>query len=132
MSFGSGTNWDVTLDRDANRLYLTLDGFLDEDAAAAAADATIAGAKELDDGFELINDLSEFQPGDQAAMKHIERGKAGIAANGVDAVVRVVAESTTGQMQFDRAGEDKETYELAMADSVETAERLLDERRQQA
>jgi hypothetical protein len=64
-------------------------------------------------------------------MKHIERGKKGIAENGVSAVVRVMAESTTGQMQFDRAGEDEENYQLAMADSQEKAEKLLDKRRKQ-
>jgi hypothetical protein len=34
-------------------------------------------------------------------------------------------------MQFDRAGEDAESYQLAMADSVEKAEKLLDDRRKQ-
>lgn len=42
-----------------------------------------------------------------------------------------MAESTTGQMQFDRAGEDEESYRLAMADSVQKAEKHLVKRRQQ-
>ena len=126
-----GTNWSVSLDESKNRLYLTLAGHIDESGAAAAADATIEGAKRLEEGFDLITDLSDFQPSDPEAMKHIERGKKGIAKHGVSAVVRVMAESTTGQMQFDRAGEDEESYQLAMADSQEKAEKLLDERRKQ-
>ena len=126
-----GRNWSVTIDEGKNRLWLALTGHIDESEAEAAADATIEGARRLDDGFDMINDLSEFQPGDPAAMEHIERGKKGIARNGVAAVVRVMAESTTGQMQFDRAGEDAESYQLAMADSVEKAEKLLDDRRKQ-
>jgi hypothetical protein len=41
-------------------------------------------------------------------------------------------ESTTGQMQFDRAGEDAEEYQLAKTDSIRKAEKLLDKRRQEA
>jgi hypothetical protein len=128
----SGENWDVDADRGENRIYLTLDGYLDGESAQAAADATIAGAEALDSGFEMITDLSNFQPADTDAMEHIERGKRGIAEHGVAAVVRVTAESTTGQMQFDRAGEDEESYQVAMADSVATAEKLLDKRTQEA
>ena len=129
--FKSGTNWEVDIDRGKNRLYLELDGFLDSDSAGAAANATIEGAEELDEGFDMINDLSNFQPSDTAAMDHIERGKRGIAKHGVAAVVRVTSESTTGQMQFDRAGEDEESYQLAMADSQSNAEKLLDKRREE-
>jgi hypothetical protein len=46
------------------------------------------------------------------------------------AAVRVVSESTTGQMQFDRAGDSVEDYQLAKADTVEDAERLLEKRRE--
>lgn len=130
MPFRSGENWEVDADHEKNRLYLELDGFLDSDAAGDAADATIAGAEALDEGFDMVTDLSNFQPSDEEAMKHIERGKKGIAKHGVAAVVRVMSESTTGQMQFDRAGEDKESYQLAMADSQEKAEKLLDKRGQ--
>jgi len=132
MAWKSGESWKVGIDEAKNRLYLELDGHLSVSAAGDAADATIEAAERLDDGFDMINDISTFQPGDPEAMEHIERGKEGIAKNGVAAVVRVMAESTTGQMQFDRAGEDKESYQLAMADSREQAEKLLDRRRQQA
>jgi hypothetical protein len=132
MPYKSGESWEVDIDQGTNRLYLELDGYLESDAAAAAADATIEGAKKLDPGFDMINDLSNFQPSDEEAMDHIERGKKGIAKHDVAAVVRVMSESTTGQMQFDRAGEDEESYQLAMADSQEKAEKLLDKRREQA
>jgi len=126
-----GENWSVSIDASKNRLYLALTGHVGEAEAAAAADATIEGAERLDGGFDLVTDLSDFQPGDPEAMKHVERGRKGVAANGVSAAVRVTDESTTGQMQFDRAGEDAESYQLAMADSTEKAEKLLDERRKQ-
>jgi len=91
-----GTNWAVSTDVEANRLWLALTGHITEAGAEAGAeaatDATIEGAWRLDEDFDTINDLSEFQPGDPEAMEHIERGKSGIACNGVAAVVRVMAE----------------------------------------
>jgi hypothetical protein len=121
-------NWNVDVDTAKNRLYLTLGGKLSEREAAAAADATIEGAERLDAGFEMVNDISEFKPSGKPVDEQIKRGKVGVARNGVDAVVRVVPESTTGEMQWDRAGGGSETYQLAKADSAEQAEKLLESR----
>jgi len=125
-------DWNVDIDQEKNRLYLTLTGHLSAEAAEQAADAVIDASARLDPGFDEVNDMSEFEPAASEAMEEIERGKRGIVENGVEAVCRVVAESTTGQMQFDRAGEGAEEYALAKAESVEEAERLLDQRRQDA
>jgi hypothetical protein len=122
--------WNVETDEEKNRLYLSLDGHFEVEEVAEAADEVIAAAERLDPGFDEINDMSGFEPADQEAMDHIERGKRGITENGVAAVCRVVSESTTGQMQFDRAGEGEEAYQLAKTDSVEKAEKLLDARRE--
>jgi hypothetical protein len=121
--------WEVRSDESKNRVYLTLGGQLSVEEAADAADAVIAESEGLDPGFDMINDMSTFQPTDEAVLEEIERGKRGIVQNGVVATVRVVAESTTGQMQFDRAGEENEEYAVAKAESVEQAEKLLDKRR---
>ncbi|WP_136718070.1 hypothetical protein [Halorientalis salina] len=122
--------WNVDTDEEKNRLYLSLDGHFEVEEVAEAADAVIEAAERLDPGFDEINDMSGFEPADQEAMDHIERGKRGITENGVAAVCRVVSESTTGQMQFDRAGEGEEDYQLAKTDSIEKAEKLLDARRE--
>jgi hypothetical protein len=124
-------NWNVDIDESKNRLYLSLEGHLTVDEVEAAADAVIEAAERLDEGFDEVSDLRGFEPADPAAMDHIKRGKRGIAENGIAAVCRVVSDSTTGQMQFDRAGEDEEEYQLAKTDSVEKAEKLLDKRRKQ-
>jgi hypothetical protein len=123
--------WKVSTDESKNRLYLTLDGQLSLEEVETAADAVIEASAELEPGFDQVNDMSGFQPTDPEALEHIERGKRGIVENGVAATCRVVSESTTGQMQFDRAGEDQEEYALAKAESYEEAEKLLDKRRAQ-
>jgi hypothetical protein len=124
-------NWEVNTDQQKNRLYLTLDGRLSVDEVERAADTVIEAAGELERGFDQVNDMSTFEPADPEALEHVERGKRGIVENGIAATCRVVSESTTGQMQFDRAGEDEEEYAVAKADSVEQAETLLDKRREQ-
>ncbi|SDF44334.1 hypothetical protein [Halorientalis regularis] len=122
-------DWDVRIDESKNRLYLTLDGQLSVAEAEAAADEVIEKTGRLEPGFDEVNDMRTFKTTDEAALEHIERGKRGIVENGVAAVCRVVSESVTGQMQFDRAGEGEEEYPVAKADSVEEAEKLLDSRR---
>lgn len=122
-------NWNVETDDAHDRIYLTLAGQMDATETAAVADAVIEAAEAMEPGFDLVNDMATFVPTSDEALEHIERGKRGLAENGQAAAVRVVSESTTGQMQFDRAGEGAESYALAKAESVDEAERLLAQRR---
>ena len=124
-------NWEVSTDEQKNRLYLTLEGRLSVEEVANAADAVIEASGTLAPGFDQVNDMSAFEPADPDALDHVERGKRGIVENGIAATCRVVSDSTTGQMEFDRAGEDEEEYAVAKTDSVEQAEKLLDKRREQ-
>jgi hypothetical protein len=123
-------NWEVDADLETNRLYLTLEGHMDADEVEAAADAVVDATERLDEGFDEVNDMSSFKPSGEEAMAHIERGKRATAENGCAAIVRIVSESPTGQMQFDRAGEDAESYAVAKAETVAEAEKLLDSRRE--
>ncbi len=124
-------NWEVDTDDQKNRLYLTLEGRLSTEEIEDAADAVIEASSTLDLGFDQVNDMSAFEPADPEALDHVKRGKRGIVENGIAATCRVVSESATGQMQFDRAGEDEEEYAVAKAESFEQAEKLLDKRREQ-
>ncbi|WP_336001723.1 hypothetical protein [Halorientalis halophila] len=121
-------HWDMEIDEANQRAYLTLAGDLDAEQHAAAADACERAAEKLDEGFDLINDMRTFKPGGEEAMRETERGKRALARGGMAAAVRVTSESTTGQMQFDRAGQGAEEYAVAKAESVEEAEKLLDSR----
>lgn len=119
-------NYEVRIDRAANRLYLTLEGVLDEDTAEDHVKELLAAADELDPGFDMINDISSFKPMTQQATDTIERGKQGLTERGISAVVRVTGESIVGKMQFERVGSGEEGYHVATAETVEDAETLLD------
>lgn len=122
--------YTVEADTDENRMYLELRGHMDEDLAEEATKEVMDAIDQLSPGFEVINDLSEFQPADSAALEHVQRGKQATADGGCAAAVRVQPESTTGQMQFERAEGD--AYPVAMAESVAQAEKLLDKRGEEA
>jgi hypothetical protein len=123
----NGGTYMVELDHENDRLYLELTGMLDEETAHEAAEAAAEGGHDLGEGFQMITDISEFKPLSQAATDAIEKGKAGVAEAGVSAVVRVVGESVTGKMQFDRVGDGDEGYHVATAESREQAQEFLDE-----
>jgi hypothetical protein len=119
--------WNVEADTAENRLYIELSGYIEGEEAEQSTNAVIEAAEQMDEGFDVITDIADVQPGDAEAVENIKRGKEAVAENGAEAAVRISPESATGQMQFERAGD--EPYAVAMADSVEKAEKLLDQRR---
>jgi hypothetical protein len=122
-------NWNVEADHEKNRLFIELEGFLEIEESKASTDATIEAAESLEEGFDIVTDISSAQPGSAEAVEHIQRGKRGVAEAGAVAAVRISPDSATGQMQFERAGD--EPYAVAMAESREQAEELLDQRREE-
>jgi len=120
-------DYDIEIDREANRLYLTLEGLLDDATAEAHVADMLDAAEDLEPGFDMVNDISEFTPMTEGATATIEEGKRGLTEKGVSAVVRVTGESVVGKMQFDRVGDGEEGYHVAMAETVDEAEDLLDQ-----
>jgi hypothetical protein len=120
-------SYDVTVDTDRNRMYMTFEGMLDEEQAEAALAEVEAALSDLEPGFGLVNDISEFRPVSQAVTDRIEDGKQLLVERGATAAVRVTGESVIGKMQFERVGGGAESYHVATAETVEEAEELLAE-----
>lgn len=120
-------DYEVQIDREGNRLYLTLSGLLDEETAEAHVEELLAAADELEPGFEMINDISEFTPMTEGVSGTIERGKRGFSERGVGVVVRVAGGSALGKMQFERVGTEEEGYHVSAVETREDAEALLAE-----
>lgn len=119
--------YEVRADESTNRLYITLRGMLDEESANRAVEGIDEATRRLDEGFDIVNDISEFKPMSRDAADAVDRGKAVAADRGANAVVRVTGESVIGKMQFDRVGEGAESYHVVTAETVEDAEQLLAE-----
>ena len=54
-------NYTIDADRRENILYLEFSGTLTAEEMTEAAEETITAADGLEDGFGIINDISEFQ-----------------------------------------------------------------------
>jgi hypothetical protein len=121
--------YDVEADRRGGVLHIDLSGRMDRAEIEQAADAAVAAAEELDEGFHIVNDLSGFSPPSPEAARPIKRAQERLKEMGVDRVARVVDEETSQVVvnAFERRSRDV-GYSGETAGSVAEAERLLDER----
>ncbi|QGN06037.1 hypothetical protein Hrd1104_01175 [Halorhabdus sp. CBA1104] len=113
-----------------NRMTLTLEGQLDTSEVDAVVDAMADGAQDLDDGWELINDISGFKPAAAAAEASLKDGARQAGRLGMDTVVRVTGESVTAEFQWERIGDEassEEGYDVFVAESVDDAAAMLDD-----
>jgi len=101
---------------------------MDADEIGDAADESVAEADSLDDGFDIINDISGFKPPSPEAAKPIKEAQAELKEIGVNHVVRVVDDETSQVVvnAFERRSRDV-GYSGGSADTVEAAERMLEE-----
>lgn len=119
--------YNIDADIVANRLYINLNGRMDADKISEAADVTIDEAAVLDDGFDIVNDLSGFKPPSPEAAKPIKRAQGELKEMGVDRVIRVTDDETSQVVinAFERRSRDV-GYSGETADSVEEADQMLD------
>ena len=118
--------FEIDTDARTNRLYIDLNGKLDADTIDDAAAETVAAVTDLDDGFDVVTDLTGFRPPSPEAARPIKRAQEELVEMGVDRVVRVVDDDTSRVVvnAFERRSRDV-GYSGETADSVAAAERLL-------
>ncbi len=126
------SGYKIEIDRQKNRLYLTLEGMMNEETAREHVRELVDAADDLEDGFDMVNDIREFKPFSQEVTDVIEEGKQGLTDNGVSAVVRVTGDSSIGALQFTRVGSEEQGYQARTAETVAEAEALLDRLREQS
>ena len=116
--------FEVTVNTDKNRLYVTLQGHLEANERAEVVNAFIAAIRRLRPGFDIINDMSGLAPTEADGLKDLARVQATAMLRGVRKVIRVVR-IPLSRIQLDRqARELGWAYETA--DSVAEAEARLD------
>ena len=115
-------------DIDQNRLYVTLKGRIASEESKQAASRVIADLKKLEPGFDVVTDISEFEPATQKEVDILIQVHKVLIESGVNRIARVVGreiKATVGKIQFERAS--KLTKVVAENfDSVEDADRYLD------
>jgi hypothetical protein len=121
-------SYEIDADVLANRLSIDLTGRMGADEISEAADVTVEKAEALDEGFDIVNNLSGFKPPSPEAAKPIKRAQGELEEMGVDRVVRVTDEETSQVVinAFERRSQDV-GYSGETADSVAEAEEMLEE-----
>ncbi|TQQ82699.1 hypothetical protein EGH24_04420 [Halonotius terrestris] len=120
--------FEISADRATNRLYIDITGNVDREEMEDAADKTLSEAEKLRDGFDIINDLSGFQPPSPEAAEPIKVAQGELQEMGLSRTVRVIDDDTSPVVvnAFERRSRDV-GYSGEQADSVDAAETLLEE-----
>lgn len=115
----------VKADVPKNRLYISMVGVLTLEEAQQAKQAIDATISTLKSGFDVVNDLSKFIRGDDAAGNILKEIIVMLIQKGVNRVVRVVGTSKTGPIQFANNSLQLDQYKINYVPTLEEAETLL-------
>ncbi|MFH0725882.1 MAG: hypothetical protein V2B19_05960 [Pseudomonadota bacterium] len=126
---GEGT-WEVRIDEDKNRLYMSLSGFFNYQSAKEASNTIISLLTSLRENGDAINDLRELKGFDQRALFHIRKVFYTLDYVGVKRVVRVMRDDPQLLSHLNPIYSSEAGYQMSVAKSVEDAEAILDQSRQ--
>ena len=116
--------FDVRIDSDRNRLYITLGGHMEGPERQSAMKEALAEAGKLAPGFGVVTDISSLHATDQEGFRDFLRAKSALRMKGVGPVIRVV-KIPLSRIQLERISEAA-GYEAEQAESVEEADQRLD------
>lgn len=117
----------VRSDPDRNRLYLTMAGHPEAAERQAIIKELMAEAAKLQPGFDIVSDITGLHATDEDGFKDLLRAKAALKLKGSGRVVRV-AKIALSRIQITRVSEAA-GYDADCVDSIEAADRMLDELR---
>lgn len=115
----------VTANTAQNRLNITMIGTLSVEEAQKSKLTIEATISTLKPGFDVINDISRFIRGDDAAGNVLKEIIILLIQNRVNRVVRVVGTSKSGLIQFANNTLQIEQYKISYVPTLEEAELLL-------
>jgi hypothetical protein len=117
---------DMHADVGKNRLYIRIEGQLEESQAPSFADAFIREMDRMRPGFDLVSDLSQAEPLGPVGVAQFRRIVEAANERKIGRVVRIVGRAAQTALQFARHSKEYFQYEPYLAFSREEAERLLD------
>lgn len=120
------TNSHARVDRDKNRIYLTLEGSHDLEEAVRMKNEYKKAIAQCRRGFTVLTDVRNYIPGSGEVQKVHEEAVELAEQGGVSRVARVVGETPLGGMQIDRIAKKHIHYSAGHFATVEEAEEFLD------
>ena len=114
----------IEIDKKKNRIYMQLKGFLQDDEIIKASNEVKKGIDSLQSNFDIINDISEFNPATQTGREIIKETQLYALSKNVARVVRITG-NIIGKIQFERTSKEAGYTAIAVR-SVEDAHKILD------
>lgn len=122
--------WEVRVDEDKNRLYMSLSGFLNYQSAKEASNAIISVIANLRENADAVSDLRELKGFDQRAVFHIRKIAYTLDYVGVKRVIQIMSDDPQLATQLRKIYSHEGEYKMSEAKSPEDAEAFLDSSRQ--
>jgi hypothetical protein len=116
---------EIHTDVGKNRIFIRIEGRLEEADAPGVGDAIIREMDRMRPGFALISDLTGADPLGPLGVEQIKRVITASRERKVGQTVRIVGRSAQTALQFARTSKEYQ-HEPYLAFSREEAERLLD------
>lgn len=117
--------YEIKLDKEKNRIYIKLAGRISKEDAKLISKEVKEIIMEVNDGFDLINDLTEFKIGDPEANGIAKMLIRFIQNYKPRKVIRIIGKSRIGNAQFDRMITSLNPYPIFYAKDIDEAEELL-------
>ena len=104
---------------------MQLKGFLQDEEISNASNELKAKVEELTTGFDVINDISEFNPATARGREIIKEAQIYIVKKKVNRVVRIT-KNVIGKIQFERSSKEA-GYTAVAVSTLEEANNFLEQ-----
>jgi hypothetical protein len=122
--------WEVRIDEEKNRLYMSLSGFFDYHSAKEASNTIISTLVNLRQNADAINDLEGLTGFEQRSIFHIRKIIYTLDYVGVKRMVRIMNEDPGLAVYLKQIYSTEAGLQISTAPSVKDAEIMLDQSRQ--
>ncbi len=120
-----GCMHECHIDIENNRFYMKLEGFYTADRLSVVTDEFIAEADKLQDGYAVINDISNLRVTTDEATKQLERMRDYALSRNIKIVIRIVGNKLSKMQLNDIA--DRKTYKIVEVSTYDDAIAYLNE-----
>lgn len=116
---------DIHADVGKNRLFIRIEGRIDDTEAKSVADAFIREMDRMRPGFDVVSDLRTAELLGPEGVNQLKRILEASRERKCRRTVRIVGKAAQTALQFSRTSKEMQ-HEAYLAFSLEEAERLLD------
>lgn len=115
----------IRLDKDMNRLIVILKGSFNKSEGEQCVNDIVFSVNQLKRGFDVINDISEFQGSDEKCEDFFLNSFMLLKIKGVRNIIRVVGASKKALLKFATETKLIDNYPVQCVPTMKDAENIL-------